>query len=165
MYQQLGCCTDNEEQFGIIALPAVGGVVSAISSLFGGGGPTGAAVYREDGARWSASKQYWELPPGKKAAIQSPKPSGPADKCTGQVSCIQSMSGGPVTPAAPIVLTKQQSDAKDVGTSVASGAYPSAVSSIPTINLPGIGPVATSPLLLAGVAAIALVALMPRGRR
>lgn len=125
------------DQLGL-ALPTVTG---AISSLFGTR-KTGEAVYREDGARWSAAKQYWELPPGTRATVQSPKPSG---------SGVQSMSGGPVI----------SSSAVAAGGSVA----PSAAPSPGAYQMPVVAGLSVPPLLIAGAAAVAIVMLTRRGRR
>lgn len=115
------------------------GAVDAASLITGLFGPrkTAPAEMREDGARWSAAKQYWELPPGTKATIQSPKPSGGGT---------QSMQGGPVSAAA-----------------YAPYAPPSA---IPTpFGGPVVAGLSTAPLLLAGVAALGIVLLSRGGRR
>jgi hypothetical protein len=142
----IGCSDcDNNEGLGI-AIPTVGAAISTIGGLLGTR-TTGATVYREDGARWSAAKQYWEDPPGTKAPIQSPKPSGPPDICTGAFACLQKMSGGPVAAptGAPVVIPK--------------GAPPpvKGVSSVPSPISQAYPPLATAsaistPLLIGGAA-------------
>jgi hypothetical protein len=148
----IGCSDcDNDEGLGI-AIPTVGSAISIVGGLFGTR-TTGATVYREDGARWSAAKQYWEDPPGTKAPIQSPKPSGPPDICTGAFACLQSMSGGPVAApsGAPVQLPKGAPKPVSGVSSVSgvSQAYPP----MTTAGIAGI----PTPLLLGG-AALALYA-------
>jgi hypothetical protein len=173
----IGCpCDDNNEEYLGIAIPTVGAAVSIVGNLFGTR-TTGATVYREDGARWSAKKQYWEDPPGTKAKIQSPKPSGPADICTGAFACLQSMKGGPVSvppsPAAPsggLVQMPKGATAPTPGVIPSSvpivppsGAYPSSV----PFTGPVIAGLSTGPLVIAGLAAAGIYILTqsPRRRR
>jgi hypothetical protein len=141
-----GCCEDR--QLGI-ALPAVGSIITSVGGIFGAG-DTGTATYREDGARWSAKKQYWELPPGTKAAVQSPKPSGPVGTCTGKQSCVQSMQGGPLLDASQKpVITYQDVAPSDP---VAQGG----VQQYPSVAGLSFSP---TPLVIAGAAALAIVFL------
>lgn len=147
----IGCSDcDNDDGLGI-AIPTVGSAISIVGGLFGTR-TTGATVYREDGARWSAAKQYWEDPPGTKAPIQSPRPSGPPDICTGAFACLQSMSGGPVRAPTGAPIQMPKGAAKPVaGVSSQSGvqtsqAYPPmATGGIPT------------PLLIGGAALAAFM--------
>lgn len=154
----------DEDGLGLAIAPVVG----AISGLFGGTRVTGAAVYREDGARWSAAKQYWEKPSGTRAAVQSPKPSG----CPQGVACVQSMSGGPVVVGGSPVVTPKGTTASQAQAAAKSAA---ATGSTGGINALGISPVdlpdprqalgAISgglPLILAGV--VVAVALSSRRR-
>lgn len=73
------------------------GVGPIFSPSSGGGEDKTSNQYRVDGARWSNKKGYWELPPGKRAAVQSPAPSGVGN---------QAMTGGPAYPlpsSAPVM--------------------------------------------------------------
>jgi len=165
MYETLGCrnCLyDTDSDLGIV-LPALGTAISTVGGLFGTR-TTGATVYREDGARWSAAKQYWEKPAGTKAAVQSPKPSGPADICTGAFACLQSMSGGPVyaNGGAPVQMAKG-SPAPVPASNATSSQYPTPGQ----MNLGGpvVAGLATTPLMIAGIAALGIFALTRRGRR
>jgi hypothetical protein len=170
----MGCPCDDEQDLGI-AVPGIGTAISVVGNLFGTR-TTGATVYREDGARWSAKKQYWEDPPGTKAKIQSPKPSGPADICTGAFACLQKMSGGPVTvptatsPSGGYVQTAKGSTAPTPGVVPTtanvvpvSQAYPSSV----PITGPVIAGMASGPLVIAGLAAagIFILSSSQRSRR
>jgi hypothetical protein len=159
----MGCPRDDEEYLGI-AIPTVGTAVSIVGGLFGTR-TTGATVYREDGARWSAKKQYWEDPPGTKAKIQSPKPSGPADICTGAFACLQKMSGGPVVAPTTGGLVQMPKGASAPTPGVIPSAYvqPAAV----PFTGPVIAGLSTGPLVIAGLAAAGIYILTqsPRRRR
>lgn len=163
-----------------LALPAVGSVISTIGGLFGAR-PTGGAVYREDGARWSAAKQYWEKPPSTKASTQSPKPSGYGAYCSGaptaaggEAACLQRVSGGVVDPL--VFIPKGCDFYRDGfsctvrGPSIAqiqaqqSSPTPAPTPSAYPVQTAGVaGPViagmSAGPLILAGLAATALFAL------
>jgi hypothetical protein len=91
---------------------SVGKIGNALTSTLGlGAGVTGASVFREDGARWSAAKQYWEKPSGTRASVQSPKPSG----CPKGVACVQAMGGGPLgVGGVPVVTPKGTTAAQAV---------------------------------------------------
>lgn len=156
--ETLGCGDCYDEGLGI-AIPTIGAAISTVGGLFGTR-TTGATVYREDGARWSAAKQYWEDPPGTKAKIQSPRPSGPADICTGAFACLQSMKGGPVTaPSGGLVQMPKGSPPPTPG--VIPSAYPQVTPS-PVLGGPVIAGMSTGPLLLAGAAALAIFVLLKK---
>lgn len=142
---------DRDEGLGLAVAPVIG----AITDLFGGSRITGAAVYREDGARWSAAKRQWELPPGTRAGVQSPAPSGPTGTCTGAQSCLQSMSGGPVRSASGDYVVQQKASA----TAPTGGLNPMAVLPDPRQALPALA--GGLPL----IAAVVLVALAFSRRR
>lgn len=166
MYRNdLGCdeCEQGYNDLGI-ALPAIGAAISTVGGIFGTR-TTGATVYREDGARWSAKKQYWEKPPGTKAAIQSPKPSGPADICTGAFACLQSMKGGPVysTAGTPVQMAKGSAAPVSSPVSNAAGQYP--ITNASAMGGPVIAGMSTGPLLIAGLAAAAIFVLSSDKKR
>jgi len=159
-----------------IALAPVTGAISAIGSLFGGTRPTGGAVYREDGARWSAAKKYWEKPPSTKASQQSPAPSGPSQYCTWDVACLQKTGGGAVDPLVFIPkgcdfyrqgyactqpgpsLAAAQATQSSKTPPVSPGGYPQTVTTA-GVGGPVLAGLSTGPLLIAGLAAAAIFAL------
>lgn len=153
----MGCQQCDEEYLGI----DIGTGISIVGGLFGTR-TTGATVYREDGARWSAKKQYWEDPPGTKAKIQSPKPSGPPDICSGAFACLQSMSGGPVLANGGLVQMPKGAAAPTPGVVPrTANVVPSQSYAYPTGG-PVVAGLSTGPLLLAGAAAVAIFALSRR---
>lgn len=163
-----------------LALAPVTSVIGAIGGLFGAR-PTGGAVYREDGARWSAAKQYWEKPPSTKAPNQSPKPSGYGAYCSGsptaaggEAACLQKIGGGVVDPLVyipkgcdfyrsgfsctqpgPSIAQIQASQSSPTPAPTPS-AYPVATAGV---GGPVIAGMSVGPLLIAGLAATALFAL------
>ena len=170
-----GECRCSDETGMGLALPAVGTAISAIGSIFGGTRPTGGAVYREDGARWSAAKGYWEKPPSTKSSQQSPSPSGPSAYCSGGVACLQKVSGGAVDPLVFIPkgcdfyrqgyactqpgpsLAAAQATQSSKTPPVSPGGY--AQPSTAGVGGPIIAGLSTGPLLIAGIAAAAIFAL------
>ena len=165
----MGCPCDNDQDLGI-AIPSIGTAISDVGGIFGTR-TTGATVYREDGARWSAKKQYWEDPPGTKAKIQSPKPSGPPDICTGAFACLQSMKGGPVQASTPGTVVQMPKGS----TPPTPGVIPQTANVVPVSqaypsSVPFTGPVvaglSTGPLVIAGLAAAGIFILTSsRSRR
>lgn len=160
----LGCRYDDDPPqlegiFGTIG-KVLGTVASTVTGLpIGGGASSGTCQhdagwttsnqYRVDGARWSNKKGYWEFC-GQRAPVQSPAPSGSGN---------QSMSGGPA--GAPTSYAESEQFTPG-GTPAPSQQY----ALPPTTTIPVVGQVATTPLVIAGIAGVVLLVLLTqRGRR
>jgi hypothetical protein len=158
MYANLGCgsCQRDDEHLGI-ALPAIGGAISAIGSLFGGSDNTGRLRTNAD--------HYAEAVAGDESALNFLKGmSGRFGTVKDNNLCINGCSGWATSVAKDDAYAKYNQALAVLKSKPASTVTPTA-SGISFTGGPVIAGLSSGPLLLAGAAAVAAIMLSKRGRR
>lgn len=155
MYENLGCadCQRDDEHLGI-ALPAIGGAISAIGSLFGGND--------KDAGRLNTNAQHYaEAVAGNESALNFLKGmSGRFGTIKDNNLCVNGCSGWATSKAKDDAFSKYNQAVSVLAQKPASTVTPAGAGII------GGGPVvaglSTGPLLIAGAAALAVVMLSKR---
>jgi hypothetical protein len=175
MYDNLGCSTGNlgcadcaddpndedevflysEDGLGIV-LPAIGGAISAISSIFGGGNP-------KDAGRLNTNAQHYaEAVAGNESALNFLKGmSGRFGTVTDSDLCVNGCKGWATSVAKDDAFKKYNQALSVLKTKPASTVTPAA-SGISFTGGPVIAGLSTGPLVIAGLAGLAIFALSRR---
>lgn len=167
MYAGLGCdsCIDNDDEHLGIVLPAIGGAISAVSSLFGGGPnpkdpgrlATNAQHYSEAIAGDASALNFLKGMSGRFGTVRDNNLCSGTSGCNGWATSVAKDDAFKKYNQAVAILSQ-----KPASTVTPAGGATTTMSSL---GGPVVAGLSTGPLLIAGAAGLALFMMTRGGKR